>query len=118
MSSKGKHIHNEDGFTFSQPSNKSDYTPQQEYITRLDHYCLDLLDLLKDSYMLKLTELTNNSEHCLTWYRSTLTRRVKSLQRCPTGQLSHPKSTRKSSSTSKYARNCYILCMFLQGDKI
>jgi hypothetical protein len=65
--------------------------------------------------MLTLTELTNNSEACLTWYRSTLTSRANSLQGCPAGKLVTRKATTKSSSTSKYARNCYIRDV-LQGD--
>lgn len=100
--------------TVSQPSHESDYIPQQECIVRLDH---DLLDLPKEPYMSKLIELKNNSEDCLTWYRSTLASRAKSLQGCPTGKLFTRKSTTKSSSTSKYARDCYILYMLIQGDK-
>ena len=46
--------------------------------------------------MLKLTELTNNSEACLTWYRSTLTSRANSLQGCPTGKLVTRKQQRQA----------------------
>jgi len=111
---KVNNVHNENELTFSQPSHEADYIPQQEFIAKLDH---DLLDLPKEPYMLKLIELTSNSDDCLTWYRSTLVSRAKSLQGCPTGKLFTRKSTTKSSSTSKYARDCYILYMFLQGDK-
>ena len=48
------------------------------------HYDKNVLDLPQYSFMLKLTELTNNSEACLTWYRSTLTSRANSLQGCST----------------------------------
>jgi len=93
------------------------YIPQQEYVANKDHYLLDLLDLPKHSYMLKFIELTKNSEDCLTWYCSTLPSRAKSLQGCPTGKRVTRKSITKSSSSSKYAGNCHILYMFLQGDK-
>jgi hypothetical protein len=33
------------------------------------------------------------------------------------GKLLNRKSTNKSSSSSKYARDCYVLEMFIQGDK-
>ena len=33
------------------------------------------------------------------------------------GMLLNRKSTNKSSSSSKYARDCYVLEMFIQGDK-
>ena len=74
-------------FPFPHPSHKSDYIPQKKCVARLDRNHLDLLDLPKDSYIIKLIELTNNSDDCLTWYRSTLTSRPKSLQGCPTGKL-------------------------------
>ena len=33
------------------------------------------------------------------------------------GKLLNRNSTNKSSSSSKYARDCYVLEMFIQGDK-
>ncbi|CAG2225389.1 unnamed protein product [Mytilus edulis] len=90
------------------------YVPQQEFIAKLDH---DLADLPKETYISKLIEKTNNSDDCLTRYRSTLAGRAKSIQGCPTGKLFNRKSTTKSTSTFKYARDCYIIYMFLQGDK-
>ena len=51
------------------------------------------------------------------WNSFPLASRAKSLQGCPTGKLFTRKSTTKSSSTYKYARDCYILYMLLQGDK-
>jgi hypothetical protein len=95
---KVKHVHGEKQFTFSQPSPESDYNPQQSYIAKKDDNILVFLYLPNDRYMLKLIELTSH-------YRGGL------QENC------HRKSTAKSSSTSKYARNFYILCMFLPGDK-
>ncbi|CAG2243072.1 unnamed protein product [Mytilus edulis] len=106
--------HEDDEFSCSQPSQESVYVPQQEFIAKLDY---DLADLPKETYISKLIEKTNNSDDCLTWYRSTLAGRAKSIQGCPTGKLYNRKSTTKSTSTSKYARDCYIIYMFLQGDK-
>ena len=65
---------------------------------------------------MKLIELTNNSADYLTWYRSALPSRTKSLQGCPTGKLVTGKYTTKGSSSFKYARNYYIQYMFLQRD--
>ncbi|CAG2250537.1 unnamed protein product [Mytilus edulis] len=106
--------HEDDEFSCTQPSQESAYVPQQEFIAKLDY---DLADLPKETYISKLIEKTNNSDDCLTWYRSTLAGRAKSIQGCPTGKLFNRKSTTKSTSTSKYARDCYIIHMFLQGDK-
>ncbi|CAG2193561.1 unnamed protein product [Mytilus edulis] len=106
--------HEDNEFLYSQPSQESVYVPQQEFIAKLDY---DLADLPKETYISKLIEKTNNSDDCLTWYRSTLAGRAKSIQGCPTGKLNNRKSTTKSTSTSKYARDCYIIYMFLQGDK-
>ncbi|CAC5372012.1 unnamed protein product [Mytilus coruscus] len=106
--------HEDDEFSYTQPSQESVYVPQQEFIAKLDY---DLADLPKETYISKLIEKTNNSDDCLTWYRSTLASRAKSIQGCPTGKLYNRKSTTKSTSTSKYARDCYIIYMFLQGDK-
>ena len=61
-----------------------------------DHYLLDLLDLPHYSFMLKLTELTNNSEACLTLYRSKLTSRANSLRECSTGNLSPENQQRRA----------------------
>ncbi|CAG2248803.1 unnamed protein product [Mytilus edulis] len=60
--------------------------------------------------------MTNDIENTITWYRSILTSRAKSVQGCPTGKLYTRKSTSRSSSTLKYAKDCYILYMFINGD--
>ncbi|CAC5398849.1 unnamed protein product [Mytilus coruscus] len=106
--------HEDHEFSYIQPAQESVYVPQQEFIAKLDY---DLADLPKQTYISKLIEKTNNTDDCLTWYRSTLASREKSIQGCPTGKLDNRKSTTKSTSTSKYAKDCYIIYMFLQGDK-
>ena len=68
-------------------------------------------------YISKLLQLTNESDDSITWYHSALTSRARSIQECRMGKLLNRNSTNKSSSSSKYARDCYILEKFIQGDK-
>ncbi|CAC5358301.1 unnamed protein product [Mytilus coruscus] len=106
--------HEDHEFSYIQPAQESVYVPQQEFIAKLDY---DLADLPKQTYISKLIEKTNNSDDCLTWYRSTLASRAKIYTGVSHRKLYNRKSTTKSTSTSKYARDCYIIYMFLQGDK-
>lgn len=50
--------------------------PNQEFIANLDR---DLDELPKDAYIAKLIELTNQNEDTITWYRSALVSRARSL---------------------------------------
>ena len=68
-------------------------------------------------YISKLLQFTNESDDSIAWYRSALTSRARSIQGCRMGKLLNRDSTSKSSSSSKYARDCYVLEMFIQGDK-
>ncbi|VDI21735.1 Hypothetical predicted protein [Mytilus galloprovincialis] len=97
----------------SQNSQLNDFVPSQEFIAKLDD---NLFNLPRDLYIPKLLEMTNDIENTITWYRSILTSRAKSVQGCPTGKLYTRKGTSRSSSTLKYAKDCYILYMFINGD--
>ncbi|CAG2233981.1 unnamed protein product [Mytilus edulis] len=102
-----------DEYSETQNSQKNDFVPNQECLSLLDQ---ELSDLPRDSYVLKLIELTHDSENTITWYRTILASRAKSIQGCPTGKLFTRKSTNRSSSTQKYAKDCYIIYMFINGD--
>lgn len=52
----------------------------------------------------------------ITWYRSTLNSRASVLTSYPKGNLVTRKSTNKSSSAEKYARDCFIIQSFISGD--
>ena len=91
----------------------SEVFPNQDFIATLDE---SLADLPKDIYIEKLIEMTNDSENIITWYRTFLAGRAKSIQGCPLGKLITRKSTNKSTSIQKYARDCYTLYMFINGD--
>jgi len=99
---------------YSQSSEINTNIPNQEFIAMLDR---DLLDLPRDSYISKLKELTHDNDDTITWYRNTLASRARSIEGCPLGKLFTRKSTNKSSSTLKYARDCYMLYMFIRGDQ-
>ena len=89
---------NNDDFVDSQciqGSQMSNFVPNQDFIAMLDN---ELADLPKDSYIPKLIELTNESDDTITWYRSILASRAKSIDGCPVGKLFTRKSTNKSSS--------------------
>ncbi|CAG2246966.1 unnamed protein product [Mytilus edulis] len=77
---------------------------------------LELINLPRDSYIVKLIKLTNDSGDTITWYRSMLTSRAKSIQGCPLGKLITRKSTNRGSSSQKYAKDCYLLQQFISGD--
>ena len=94
--------------------------------TRSDTGSHNRLDLIQglvpphyvcNGYVSKLLQVTNESDDSITWYRSAITSRARSIQGCPIGKLLNRKSTNTSSSSFKYARDCYILEMFIRGDK-
>ncbi|VDI27220.1 Hypothetical predicted protein [Mytilus galloprovincialis] len=110
-------VNNDDSIVDSQDSQDSSqgthFIPNQDFIAMLD---LELIDLPRDSYIVKLIELTNDSDDTITWYRSMLTSRAKSIQGCPLGKLITRKSTNRGSSSQKYAKDCYLLQQFISGD--
>ncbi|CAG2220218.1 unnamed protein product [Mytilus edulis] len=102
-----------DSQDFQDCSQGTHFMPNQDFIAKLD---LELIDLPRDSYIVKLIELTNDSDDTITWYRSMLTSRAKSIQGCPLGKLITRKSTNRGSSSQKYAKDCYLLQQFISGD--
>ncbi|CAC5381565.1 unnamed protein product [Mytilus coruscus] len=104
-----QNVNNDDSIIDSQDVQDSSqgihFVPNQDFIAMLDQ---ELIDLPRDSYIVKLIELTNNSDDTITWYRSMLTSRAKAIQGCPLGKLITRKSKNKSSSSQKYAKDCYL----------
>ena len=104
-----------DSFVDSQNSECSQdtytgYIPNQDFIAMLDR---ELDELAKEPFIVKLIELTNESEDTITWYRSVLASRARSLQGCPLGKLVTRKSTHKTSSLQKYALVTVIYYIYL-----
>ena len=97
----------------SESSQVSEFVPNQEFYAMLDK---ELLNLPKDAYIEKLIEVSHNSDDTITWYRSVLCSRARSIQGCPLGKLFTRKSTNKSTSAEKYAHDCYMLQQFISGD--
>lgn len=58
-----------------------------------------------------------NDESMVCVYRNSLCLRAKQQPEYPQAKLFSRKSTKSNSSTAKYAKDCYILYMFLQGEK-
>ncbi|CAC5422292.1 unnamed protein product [Mytilus coruscus] len=112
-----QNVNNDDSITDSQDvqdrSQGIHFIPNQDFIAMLDQ---ELKDLPRDSYIVKLIELTNDSDDTITWHRSMLTSRAKSIQGCPLGKLITRKSTNKGSSSQKYAKDCYLLQQVISGD--
>lgn len=75
-----------------------------------------LQNLPKDLYVQKLLELTSSNEHTIIDYRSSLCLRAKTMEGCPSGNLTTRKSTKLNSSVAKYAKDCFALYMFCSGD--
>ena len=88
--------------------------PHQIKLDKLDN---ELCNLPKDVYINKLLDLCENDESTVYWYRDTLCSRAKKLSDCPSGKLLNRKTTKRGSSTARYAKDCYILYMFMQGEK-
>lgn len=92
-----------------------DYVPNQEYYQTLD---AELLGLPKELYVNKLINLTHSNDSAITWYRGVLLSRARSVKGCPLGELITRKSTVNSSSSEKYARDCYIIQDFISGNTV
>lgn len=65
-----------------------------------------LQNLPKDLYVQKLLELTSSNEHIIIDYRSSLCLRAKTMEGCPSGNLTTRKSTKLNSSVAKIALHC------------
>lgn len=88
-------------------------------IDAIDVHTLDtqLQNLPKEIYISKLLDICSNDENLICWYRNALCSRAKSQPDCPSGKLLTRKTTSVGSSITKYAKDCFILYMFLQGEK-
>ncbi|VDI08552.1 Hypothetical predicted protein [Mytilus galloprovincialis] len=99
----------QDSITFSQDS----YIPSQQTIMYLDK----VLDgLPREKYIDMIVHTLKGNESLVTWYRNILLSRAGEIEGCPKGKLCNRKTTNKSSSIQKYAKDCYILQMFTEGD--
>ena len=94
---------------------ESQIPPNQDFIYQLD-------DMFDDSpqqvYIERVLGYLEGKEGLLTWYRNILINRLRGaydneiFQNVPVTR----KSTNKSSSAYKYAKDCYALSLFLKGD--
>ncbi|KAH3723689.1 hypothetical protein DPMN_049483 [Dreissena polymorpha] len=73
----------------------------------------ELFGLVKDAYIPKLIDMSDNKESTLSQYRQDLSRRARLCENCPTGSL---KERRGASRAKKYAEDCYLLQQFLDGN--
>lgn len=109
-------VHNNTDPQLSQTSDSPmghDFAPDQGYIQTLD---TELTNLSRDVYISRLKELTHDNENTISWYRTILLSRARSVQGCPLGELITRKSTVTSSSATKYARDCCTIQAFLLGN--
>lgn len=102
----------------SQISNFDDVGDNDSAINQPSIEILDahLHNLPKEMYIGKLLERCSNDENIICWYRNVLCSRARSQNDCPNGNLISRKTTKSGSSAQKYARDCYTLHMFIQGD--
>ena len=82
----------------------------------IEHVDSELAHLPKSLYVEKLLYLCRDDEDLICWYRNVLCSRARDMEGCPTGNLVNRKNTKLSSSREKYARDCYALYLFTQGD--
>ena len=94
----------------------SQIPPKQDFITLIDHM---FDDNPLETYIERLLLYTPEREGFLSWYRMILISRLRGhysdnplFQAAPVTR----KSSHKSSSSYKYAKDCYRLISFLSGD--
>ena len=87
--------------------------PNQDYIARIDE---DVSNLPKQLYISTLLKTCNHDDNLITWYRTILLNRSRGIDGCPTGTLKSRQTSQRSTSSEKYATDCYMLNMFLNGD--
>lgn len=78
-----------------------------------------LHNLPKKLYISMLLDMCSKDENLVSWYRNALRSRAKDQPDCPLEKLLRKKTSSggPSISTCKYAKDCSILYMFLQGEK-
>ena len=87
----------------------------QDYITRID----DLFsEAPMESYIESILPFLHGKEGLITWYRSILICRLKGVHENPlfSNAPVQRKNTTKSSSAYKYAKDCFNLNSFINGD--
>jgi hypothetical protein len=101
--------------TISQSSiNSTDLVLQQSDIENFDS---SLENLQRNLYICKLLDMCANNENAIWWYRNALCSRAKRINGCPQGNLVNRKSTKGGTNAEKYARDCFTMDMFTQGDR-
>lgn len=75
-----------------------------------------LQNLPSELYVQKLLEITSNNEQLIKEYRYALLVKAKPIQGCPTGKLMTRKTTKSCPSSTRYARDCFALYLFCNGD--
>ncbi|KAH3828882.1 hypothetical protein DPMN_130866 [Dreissena polymorpha] len=73
----------------------------------------ELFGLVKDAYISKLLDMSENNDSTLPQYRQDLSRRARLCEHCPTGIL---KERRGANRSKRYAEDCYLLQQFLDGN--
>lgn len=88
--------------------------PNQEFYLRLDK---TLENLPKDLYTDEIMLQCNSDSKLINWYRQALADRARTLPECPASRLVTRRNTSKRNSAYKSAEDCYILKMFIDGDR-
>lgn len=71
----------------------------------------NLQNFSKELYVEKHLEITNSND-----YRTYLFSKAKSIQKCPLCNLTAQKTTKNNLSVTKYAKDCFALNMFCNGN--
>lgn len=75
-----------------------------------------LQNVPKEMYIEKLLQLSSNNEQIIIEYRALLCARAKTIEGCPKGNLIQRRNTKGNPSSVRYAKDCYALYMFCNGD--
>lgn len=75
-----------------------------------------LQNLPKEMYIEKLLQLTSSNEQLIIEYRTFLCSRAKTIEGCPKGNLIQRRNTKANPSSVRYAKDCFALYIFCNGD--
>ncbi|KAH3708705.1 hypothetical protein DPMN_068163 [Dreissena polymorpha] len=92
------------------PILESSFQVDDVVFDRLDN---ELFGLVKDAYISKLLDMSENNDSTLPQYRQDLSRRARLCEHCPTGILNERRGANRS---KRYAEDCYLLQQFLDGN--
>ncbi len=98
---------NDSGDMFSQ-------IPNQDYYLKLDK---SLANLPRSLYIDELLSLCCNDVKTINWYRSYLADQARKSPECPASRLVKRKNTVNRSNSQQCATDCYILRMFIDGER-